>query len=78
MTEFENLKRNYVLTIQIGISSSSKISYNEAKQGNDVLHKFCENLIEGSIYDDETKKQMKHELKLLKEALTEEIEKTYK
>ena len=50
MIEFENLKRNYVLTIQFGLASNT--GYNKAKHGNDVIHKFCEQLVENSNYHD--------------------------
>ena len=76
MIEFENLKRNYVLTIQFGLASNT--GYNETKHGNDVIHKFCEQIVENSNYHDEAKRKMKHELELLKEALSKEIENHYK
>ena len=76
MTEFENLKRDYVSTIQFVLASN--IGYHETKRGNDILHKFCELLVENSSYHNEVKTEMKHELELLKEALSEEIECYYR
>ena len=75
MTEFDNLKRNYTLTVQLMLTT--KMEYHEAKRGNEVLHKFCENLVENSLYNDMNKTAMKIELNLLKEALSEEINRFY-
>ena len=74
MTEYENLKRSYIATIQFGLSANVK--YDEVKHGNDLLHKFCEQLIENSNYSDMDKQSMKHDLEIVKEALSQEI-KTY-
>ena len=76
MTEFDNLKRSYISAIQWGLTAI--VGYNESKQGNEVLHKFCENLIENSDYNDSNKMTMKHELKIIKEALSKEIESFYR
>lgn len=75
MTEFDNLKRSYISAIQWGLTA--RVVYNESKQGNEVLHKFCENLIDNSNYNDFNKMTMKHELKIIKEALAKEIESLY-
>lgn len=75
MTEFENLKRNYVLTVQFGLASN--VGRQKAKHGNEILHQFCEGLIDNSNYPDATKEAMKHELELLKETLSKEIENYY-
>ena len=76
MTEFEKLKNSYISTLQIGLTSN--IGYHQAKHGNDILHKFCEQLVEGSNYRDDIKASMKRELELLKETLSHEIERYYK
>ncbi len=76
MTEFDNLKRSYISAIQWGLTA--RVGYNESKQGNEVLHKFCENLIDNSDYNDSNKMTMKHELKIIKEALSKEIESLYR
>ena len=76
MTEFEGLKSNYVLTMQLAITGN--IGYQRAKAWNDSLHKFCENLVENSYYSDAQKADMKSELELLKEALAKEIECRYR
>ena len=75
MTEFDNLKRNYALMVQLGLASKS--GYHEAKAGNELLHHFCEKLVENSLYSDMDKAAMKIDLKLLKEALSEEIKRVY-
>lgn len=75
MTEFDNLKRSYTLTMQIILASNS--GYHQAMHENEILHKFCENLVENSLYSDMDKASMKIDLKLLKEALSEEIKRAY-
>lgn len=76
MTEFDNLKSSYISAIQCGLAMGA--GYNEAKHGNDILHKFCENLIDNSNYNDLCKMDMKNELEVIKEALSQEIESFYK
>ena len=51
--------------------------YEEAKRGNDLLHKFCENCVDNSNYSDLDKQNMKQELELVKEALSQEIERYF-
>lgn len=72
MNEFENLKKSYIDTIQLGIVCHSE--YNETKRGNEILHKFCEILVENSNYSESDKLAMKHELEIVKETLSQEIE----
>ena len=72
MTEFDNLKSTYIAIVQLGLTTN--VSYQEVKLGNDLLHKFCESFVENSNYLDSAKAAMKQELKLIKEALSEEIE----
>lgn len=72
MIDYQNLKQNYVTALQMGIMLNA--SYEEAKRGNDVLHKFCENCVDNSNYGEQDKRRMKHDLELIKEALAEEIE----
>ena len=76
MTEFDNLKRSYISAIQWGLTA--RVGYNESKQGNEVLHKFCENLIDNSNQLPTEKTIMKNELELIKEALSKEIESFYR
>lgn len=76
MTEFDNLKNSYIAAIHWGLAANA--SYHEAKQGNDILHKFCESLVESSNCLDSTKIAMKQELELLKEALSKEIDSYYR
>ena len=75
MNEFENLKECYTGALEIGIALEA--DYDEAKHGNEILHKFCELLVERSNYSDWDKQNMKHDLKLLKETLALEIESYY-
>ena len=41
MNEFDNLKNSYIATIQLALAMN--VNYSEAKHGNELLHKFCEN-----------------------------------
>lgn len=75
MTEFENLKRSYASVLQYGMIMGANKS--EAKQGNEIVHKFCETLVENSMYSDNDKNYMKNELQLLKQELDDEIEAAY-
>jgi uncharacterized protein (DUF1015 family) len=75
MTEFDNLKKSYTNTIQFGLVAN--VGYQQVKQGNDNLHELCKNLVENSNYDDMEKMRMKQELELLKESLSNEIERYY-
>lgn len=75
MTEFDNLKSTYIAIVQLGLATN--VSYHESKQGNNLLHKFCENFVENSNYLDSAKTAMKQELELIKEALSKEIEAFY-
>ena len=76
MTEFDNLKRSYVMAIQCAMPMG--IGYQQTRHGNDVLHKVCEMFVDGSSYSDEDKRNMKQELELLKESLSAEIEAYYR
>lgn len=71
MIDYLNLKNSYIAAIQMGLMLNA--GYEEAKHGNDLLHKFCENCVENSNYSEQDKQRMKHELELLKEALAQEI-----
>ncbi len=72
MIDFQNLKNSYISVVHWGLSV--RVGYEESKRGNEVLHKFCENLIDNSDYSDSDKVMMKHELEIIKEALSKEIE----
>ena len=72
MTEYDNLKNSYIAAIQFGLSANVK--FDEVKHGNDLLHRFCEQLIENSNYSENDKQGMKHDLEIVKEALSQEIE----
>ncbi|MBQ6606488.1 MAG: hypothetical protein IJH56_02220 [Firmicutes bacterium] len=75
MIDFTVLKKSYITTIQFGLLSNT--GYCEVKRGNEVLHKFCEYLIDNSNCSESEKHNMKLDLELLKETLTKEIEKYY-
>lgn len=72
MIDYLNMKKSYIATIQLGLALNA--GYEEAKRGNDLLHKFCENCIDNSIYSEVDKRDMKRELELVKEMLSREIE----
>lgn len=76
MTEFDHLKNSYVAAIQLRLTTN--IGKDEAKRENELLHRFCEVLIDNSNYHNVDKTAMKQELELLKETLTKEIEDYYK
>ena len=71
MTDFDYLKRSYALAIQMGLAAGC--SYQDSKLANDVIHKFCETLIDNSS-NCNNKNEMKIELETLKEAFSKEIE----
>lgn len=71
--EFESLKAFYVSYIRFGLENN--VDYSYAKLGNNMLHKFCENIVDNSNYADKTAK--KQELELIKESLSQEIEAHY-
>ena len=72
MIDFLNLKNSYIAAIQMGLLLNA--GHEEAKRGNDLLHQFCENCVDNSNYSEQDKQAMKHDLKLVKEALSKEIE----
>ena len=71
MIDYLNLKRSYISAVQMGLMLGT--GYEEAKRGNDLLHKFCENCIDNSNYTENDKQNMKRDLELAKEALSQEI-----
>ena len=72
MIDYLNLKNSYIAAIQMGLILNA--GYEDAKRGNDLLHKFCENCIDNSNYSEQDKQNMKRDLELVKEALSQEIE----
>ena len=72
MIDYLNLKNSYIASIQLGLILNA--GYEEAKRGNDLLHKFCENCIDNSNYREKDKQDMKRDLELVKEMLSQEIE----
>ena len=76
MNEFERLKNSYIAAVQWGLSV--RVGHNESKRGNEILHKFIENLIDNSNYTDPDRASMKHELEIIKETHDKEIDSFYK
>ena len=72
MIDYLNLKNSYIASIQLGLILNA--GYEEAKRGNDLLHKFCENCIDNSNYSEKDKQDVKRDLELVKEMLSQEIE----
>ena len=72
MIDYLSMKKCYIAAIQVGLALNAE--YEEAKRGNDLLHKFCENCIDNSLYGEADKQDMKRDLELVKEALSQEIE----
>lgn len=72
MIDYLNLKNSYIAAIQMGLMLNA--GYEDAKRGNDLLHKFCEKCIDNSNYSEQDKQNMKRDLELVKEALSQEIE----
>ena len=75
MTKFDNLKASYISVIQLSMAMNTPCE--EVKRGNDILHRFCEKLVENSAYSDEEKRLMKNELEIVKEITSKEIEEFY-
>lgn len=74
MIDYLNLKNSYIAAIQMGLG----LGFPDPKQGNDLLHDFCDKLIDNSDYCDADKQKMKNELKTVKETLSLEIERSLK
>ena len=71
MIDYQNLRNSYIAALHMGVMMNA--CYEEAKRGNDILHKFCENCVDSSNYSEQDKQRMKHDLELLKETLSQEI-----
>lgn len=69
MIDYEGLKKCYIGAFQMGLD----LGFSNPEQGNELLHKFCENLVDNSNYSEQEKHSMKHDLKLVKETLSQEI-----
>ena len=57
MIDYLNMKKCYIAAIQVGLALNA--GYEEAKHGNDLLHKFCENCVDNSLYGEADKQDMK-------------------
>lgn len=75
MIEFNDLKSNYISVLQWGLAMH--VGYDESKRGNEIIHKFCENLIDTGNFTEADKESMKRELEFVKEALSKEIKSFY-
>ena len=75
VTDFEKLKNSYVQTIQLAIVSG--VSHDEAKQGNELLFRFCKQLIQCSSCQKQDRDEMSRQIGLVKQTLELEIEKVY-
>ncbi len=72
MIDYLNLKNRYIRAIRMGLMLSA--GYEDAKRGNDFLHKFCENCVDNSYYSEKDKQDMKRDLEFVKAMLSQEIE----
>ena len=72
MIDYLNLKNRYITAIRMGLMLDA--GYEEAKRGNDFLHKFCENCVDNSCYSEKDKQDMKRDLEFVKAMLSQEIE----
>ena len=70
MIDYLTLKNSYIGAIQMGL----ELNFPDPKQGNEILHKFCENCVDHSNYSEQDKLDLKRDLELLKEILSQEIE----
>ena len=75
MIDYLNLKNSYIAAIQMGLMLNA--GFEEARHGNDLLHKFCENCVDNSNYNENDKQIMKRDLELVKEMLSQEIERRF-
>lgn len=75
MIDYLNLKNSYKTAIQMGLVLNA--GHEEAKRGNDLLHKLCENCVDNSNYGEIDKQNMKRDLELVKEALSIEIDRHF-
>ena len=72
MFDYNNLKNSYIATIHMGLAFNA--GHEEAKRGNDLLHKFCEQCVDNSNYSEFDKQRMKLDLEIVKDMLSKEIE----
>lgn len=70
MIDYLTLKNSYVAAIQMGL----ELGFPDPKQGNELLYAFCKKCVDNSNYSEQDKHDMKLDLDLLKEALSQEIE----
>ena len=70
MIDYLTLKNSYIAVFQFGLA----LGWPDPKQGNEILHRFCEYCVDNSNYSEQDKQNMKLDLELLKETLSQEIE----
>lgn len=75
MNKYEHLKNSYISAVLFGLTMN--VSYDEAKLGNEILHKLCKIFIDNSGFCDIYKSSMKNELNSIKDMLSMEIECSY-
>ncbi len=75
MNEFNKLSDSYITTIHLGVECGA--TYNEAKHGNGLLHRFCSHFVDNSSYSEIDKQKMKQELEQVKDVIAQEIDQRY-
>ncbi len=75
MIDYSNIKNSYIAALHVGLMLNA--GYEEAKRGNELLHKFCESCVENSNYSDKEKQRMKYDLSIVKNTLSQEIEQSF-
>lgn len=75
MIDYLNLKNSYIAAIHVGLMLNA--GYEEAKRGNELLHKFCESCVENSNYSEKEKQNMKYDLEIVKNTLSQEIDQSF-
>lgn len=75
MIDYSNIKNSYIAVLHVGLMLNA--GYEEAKRGNELLHKFCESCVENSNYSDKEKQRMKYDLSIVKNTLSQEIEQRF-
>lgn len=74
--DYNNLKQSYITAIQLALSCN--MQHDEIRGGNNILHDFCNVLVETSEYSEADKKYMKSEFDRIKEQMSVEIDCYYR
>lgn len=75
MIDYEHLKNSYAYAVRTGMLA---IKYEDAIQGNEILHAFCKMLVNSGDCTDSEKRTMNCDLDILKESLSEEIKSCFR